>query len=421
MFIIAIIFVIFLLGFASIISAIETAMIAASPGRIQKTKTRGISKKVKLLMQLMKNKEKVISTMLIMYSILCTVATTIATGLIIEVVGDNLGTLVASAVMSILIIVFAEVIPKAIAVSKAEYIALRFVQFINNSLIIMKPINHILQIILRLFCFIFRIELKSDINATDEVRGVIEHLHREGDVIKNDRDMLGGVLDLRHITVEEIMVHRSQIVSLNANLSPKIIIEQALDSPHTRIPLWRDTKDNIIGVLHVRNILKEFHNKDVDIEKVNIMDFVTEPWFVPENALLSKQLMEFKTRRSHMAIIVDEYGDIIGILTLEDILEEIVGQIDDEVDNAPTKIVQKDKNSFVIDGTTTIRDINRELNTDIPDEDAHTISGFIMHKLERLPNIGDKLDVNNLVITTIKKQAHRIKQVLIEITYQEDK
>lgn len=406
--------VVILLGLSSIISALETAVIASSPGRVQKNKSVG-KKKINTLLEILRNKDKVISTLLILFSIINTVATTIAASVIIDVVGDNYGTVAASAIMSVLIIIFAEVIPKAIAVSKAEKIALKGAKFINISLILMKPINYILHKILKAFCFIFRIDLRSEISAADEVRGVIEHFHLEGNVIKHDRDMLGGVLDLRHISVEEVMVHRSQIISLNADLSAQEIITQAINTPYTRIPLWQGTKDNIIGVLHLRNVLKELHKNKYDFTKIDIKSFITEPWFVPEKALLSRQLMEFKDRRSHMAIVVDEYGEIIGILTLEDILEEVVGQIDDELDIEPNKIVRKDDKHYLLEGTATIRDVNRELNIELPDGDAHTISGIIMHKLERLPNVGDKIEIANVKLTIVKKQAHKIKQVQIEI------
>jgi len=408
-----------LLVCAFLLSALETSIIAASPGRIQKKRSMG-NKKVNLLLSLLKNKDRVISTLLIIFSVINTVATTIATGMILEIVGDDFGTIVASAVMSVLIIIFAEVIPKAIAVSKPEKIALRGAKFIDYALYFMKPINYGLQKILRLFCYLLRIDLKSDISASEEVRGVIEHYHMEGNVIKNDRDMLGGVLDLRHITVEEIMVHRSQMVSINADLPTSDIISQALNTPHTRIPLWQGTKDNIIGILHLRNVLKALHKNKFDYSKLDIKSYITEPWFVPENALLSRQLMEFKARRSHIAIVVDEYGDIIGILTLEDILEEIVGQIDDELDEESNKIVQKEKNLYIVDGTTTIRDLNREININLPDEEANTVAGIIMHELERLPNVGDKLEIGHVRLTIIKKQAHKIKQVLVEIIPNQD-
>ncbi|MDX2049955.1 MAG: CNNM domain-containing protein [Rickettsiaceae bacterium] len=419
MLIFSVIIVLILITSSSLLSALETAFIAASLGKIEKQR-KASPAKTRMLAKLLKNKDRVISTILIIYSIVNTVATTIATSTIIEIFGDEYGTVIASTIMSVLIIIFAEVIPKAIAVSNAEAIALNGVSFTNAALVIMKPINHSLHLFLRFFCFIFRIDLTTEISAADEVRGVIEHYHLEGNVKKYDRDMLGGILDLRHITVEAVMVHRSQIMSINIDQSPEDIINQALNTPHTRIPLWQGTKDNIIGILHVRNILKALHRNKYNFSKLDIKSYTSEPWFVPENAPLSKQLMEFKDRKSHMAIVVDEYGDIIGILTLEDILEEVVGQIDDELDVAPSKIIKKSKFNYIVDGTASIRDINRELSLKLSSENANTIAGLFMHNLERLPNVGDRIELSSARLTIVKKHFNRIKQVLIEIKPSED-
>ncbi|MDX1924454.1 MAG: CNNM domain-containing protein [Rickettsiaceae bacterium] len=413
------IIVLLLIAFSSYLSALETSIVAASPGRIHKSKNAS-KKKTTLLLKLLKDRNKIISTILVMFSIVNTVATTLATGVIMELVGGEYGIAASSAIMSVLLIIFAEVLPKSIGVSKAEQIALKGAGFIKSSLYFMFPINFAINKIIKLFCFIFRVNLNSEISAADEVRGVIEHYHQEGNVKKYDRDMLGGVLDLRHITVEEVMIHRSQIVSINIDQNAGDIITQALNSPHTRIPLWRETKDNIVGILHLRSILKALHKNKYNFNKIDISSYITEPWFVPENAPLSKQLTEFKDRRSHMAIVVDEYGDIIGILTLEDILEEVVGQIEDEIDVAPSKIIKKNENMYLVDGTASIRDINRELNLQLNGEDAHTISGMFMHHLERLPNVGDVIHTSGAKMTIVKKHTHKIKQVLIEILQLEE-
>ncbi|MDX1916725.1 MAG: CNNM domain-containing protein, partial [Rickettsiaceae bacterium] len=308
MFAISFFIVLLLVFLSSYLSALETSIIAAVPARVHKRKEFSKQRKT-LLLQLLKDKNKVISTILIIFSIINTVATTIATSLIIDIFGDEYGMIIASALMSTLIIIFAEVLPKAIAVSKAETIALYGVNFTNITLYIMKPINFGLHKILQGFCFIFGIDLHPEISAVEEVRGVIEHYHQEGNVRKDDRDMLGGVLDLKHITVEEAMIHRSQIVSIDIDLPLGDIITQALNSPHTRIPMWKNTKDNIVGILHLRSVLKALHKNKFNFGKIDISSYITEPWFIPENALLSKQLIEFKDRRNHMAIVVDEYGD----------------------------------------------------------------------------------------------------------------
>lgn len=409
--------VIFLLSMSFFISALETAIIAASPGRIlaKVNEKNSKAKKAKLLSELLNNKDKVISTLLIIYSILNTVATTVATGIIIDIFGEDNGTIIASALMSLLIIVFAEVIPKAIAVSKSVQIAIGGAYFIQYALKIMKPINYFLQKILVGFCFVFRINLKNEVSATDEVRGVIEHYHKEGNVKKGDRDMLGAVLDLRHIKVNEVMVHRSSIITINADLPISDIINKALSTPHTRIPLWKGSKDNIIGILHLRNLLKALHKQNFDYKKIHINDFISEPWYIPENTLLTTQLYEFRTKKKHFAIVVDEYGDILGILTLEDILEEIVGQIDDEHDLSLNNIINKGNNKYIVEGSTTLRDINRELNVDLPDEEAHTIAGLIMYEMERIPNVGESIVISDIKMTIAKRKNHTIKSVLLEL------
>ncbi len=413
------IIVLLLIALSSYLSALETSMIAATPGRVHKRKESG-KKKVTLLLSLLKEKNKVISTILIMFSIVTTVATSFATTIIIELFGEEYGMFISSALMSLLIIVFAEVLPKAIAVSKPETIALSGANFTRLSLYLMRPINFAIHKILQLFCFIFRIDLHPEISAADEVRGIIEHYHREGNVKKDDKDMLGGVLDLMHTTVEEAMIHRSQIISIDVDQPTGDIITQALNSPHTRIPMWKDTKDNIIGILHLRNILKALHKNKYNFSKIDISAYITEPWYIPENAPLSKQLVEFKNRRIHMAIVVDEYGDIIGVLTLEDILEEVVGQIEDEMDVTSNKIIKKSETAYMVDGILSIRDINRELGINLNDEEAHTISGLFMHVLQRMPCVGDVINFPGTKLTIVKKQAHRIKQVLIEIIHSDD-
>ncbi len=408
--------IICLLALAAIISATETAITATSPGKIQKIKSEG-NKKAELILSLIKTKEKVISTLLIGYSIIITVCTTIATKLFINLIGESKGTIASSLVMSFLIIVFAEVIPKAIAVVKAEKIVLFTLPAIVFFLKLLKPVNAMLEVAVKLFCFIFRINLKPDISGTDEVRGVIEHHHQEGNVYKFDRDMLGGVLDIRDMQVSEIMIHRSDIIAIKASLTNEEIVRATLSSPHSRIPLWKDSKDNIIGILHIRDLLRALYENNNDPKKINIKELMKHPWFVPDNALVVHQLNAFRERNNHFACVVDEYGDLQGIITLEDILEEIVGPIHDEHDCFhPNMLINKKSDSeFIINGSMTIRDINRELNWNLPDEYSNTIAGLIIHEIERIPNQGETLEIFNLKVTIIKKVANRIETIKVTI------
>ncbi len=399
---------------SALLAATETAITASSPGKIQKLKRQGV-KGTRTVLKVLKNKEKVIGTLLIGNSLINTVCTTIATSIFINWLGDS-GTIVASAVMSFIIIVFGEVLPKAIAVAKAEQLAFFTSPTIIFALKILEPINYVLEVFIKIFCFIFRIDLKQNISGADEVRGVIEHYHQEGNVYKIDRDMLGGILDIRQMTVSEIMVHRSNIVAINIDLPKEEIVKTALLlSPHTRIPLWRDNKDNIIGILHMRDLLRSLYENDNDVKKINIEELITKPWFIPDNALVTHQLHSFREKKTHFACVVDEYGDLQGIITLEDILEEIVGPITDEHDCQIDTIIKKSEFEFIIDGTVTIRDVNRQLNWNLPDDDANTIAGLIIHKIERLPNQGETIEMFNLDINITKKIGNRIDKVKITV------
>lgn len=415
MLIIVVSIVIFLLVAAALISATETAITATSPGLIQKMKSLG-DKRAMLLSDLLKTKEKIISTLLVGNSLANTLCTIIATSIFIEVFGDDLGTIISSVVMSFSIIVFSEVIPKAIAVAKSEKIALMATPTLIILLKILEPVNIVLAYIVKGFCFIFRIDLKSRVSATEEVRGVIEHHMNEGNVFKDDRDMLGGILDLRKMVIADIMVHRSNISAINIDTDHNKIIEIVLSSEHTRMPFWEENRDNIIGILHIKDLLSKLYNENkINTEGFNIRSLLSEPVFIPDNALVTKQLESFRDGQSHMACVVDEYGDLQGIITLEDILEEIVGQIYDEHDYTRTKVIKKSDTHYVIDGAMPVRDLNRELNWNIPENDATTIAGFVISKLERIPNQGEHLIHDNLKFTISKKLDNRIKTIKITI------
>ena len=407
-------FIAALLGLAALISATETAITATSPGLIQKLKSEG-NKKAELLLGLLKIKEKVISTLLIGNSIANTLCTTIATGVFIETFGDDMGTLISSIVMSFTIIVFSEVIPKAIAVAKSEKVALMATPVLLVFLKILQPINIALGYITRGFCFIFRIDLKQKVSAADEVRGVIEHHLSEGNVFKDDRDMLGGILDIRNLVIADIIIHRSSIVAINIDTPTDKIIKTVLSSNHTRIPFWEDDHDNIIGIMHVRDLLSNIYDTKSKYTEIDVRSLLSDTVFVPNNSLVTQQLQMFREGQTHLACVVDEYGDLQGIITLEDILEEIVGQIYDEHDTGKSKIKAKSENEFIIDGSLPIRDLNREFNWQIPESDATTLAGFIITKMERLPNQGEFLIEKNLKMIVKKKSENRIKTIQVFI------
>ena len=286
---------------------------------------------------------------------------------------------------------------------------------------ILEPVNIFLAYIVKAFCFVFRIDLKQNISAADEVRGVIEHHMHEGNVVKDDRDMLGGILDLRDLVIADIMIHRSNIVAINIDTKPEEIVNLVLSSHHTRIPFWEENHDNIIGVLHTKDLINAIYNNNKSnvVSEINIRALLSTPLFIPDNALVTGQLHSFKEGQTHLACVVNEYGDLQGIVTLEDILEEIVGQIYDEHDSNKDKIIQKSEKGFIIDGSTPIRDLNREFGWMLSEADATTIAGFIINKLERIPDQGEFFTEKNLKIIIKKKAANRIKTIRVIVTEEE--
>ena len=399
---------------ASLFSAIETAITAASPARMHKLKTEG-SHTAQIVLKLLKIKEKVISTFLILYSIMTTIAITIATSSLVMLYGEERGAIIASLSMAMIIVIFAEVIPKAVAIAKAEQITLATAQVVRFFMWLFKPVNFALSKIVRIFCFICGINLRHQISATEEVKGIIKHHHAEGNVFKSDKDMLEGVLEISNMDVSDIMIHRSQMCTIQADLPMHEIINQALETPYSRIPVWRGSKENIIGILRLRDLMRALKKQNFQLEKMKLSDFIHEPWFIPDNALVSYQLNAFRQKRYHIALIVNEYGDLQGLITLEDILEEIVGHIEDEHDKIADDIIKKGRKRFVIDGTTTIRDINRELEWNLSDEHATTIAGVIIHGIGRIPEQGEQFELFGLKILIRKKVNNKIKAVIAEV------
>jgi Mg2+/Co2+ transporter CorB len=250
----------------------------------------------------------------------------------------------------------------------------------------------------------------------EELRGAIE-LHRsegqpqEMDSVDKQRAMLRSILDLEHVDVEEIMTHRKNVEMINVDGEAEQQVQEILNSPYTRIPVYKDEQDNIIGVINVKTLLREIHSVGGDLTKIEITNVMSEPWFVPESTSLSDQLQAFRDRREHFALVVDEYGSFMGIVTLEDILEEIVGEIEDETDEVVSGVRKQPNGSLLVEGMVTIRDLNREFEWNLPDEDYSTIAGLILHEAQAIPEPGQSFTFYGFRFDVVRKQRHQITLV----------
>lgn len=256
--------------------------------------------------------------------------------------------------------------------------------------------------------------------AHEELRSSVDELHRGGQVVKQDRDRVGGLLDLHELEVSDVMVHRTKIRSINADMPPDAMLREILQSPHTRMPLWRDSLDNIVGVLHAKDLLRELSEAENDVSRIDIMKVARKPWFVPDTTTLQDQLNAFLRRKSHFAIVVDEYGEMQGLVTLEDIIEEIVGDISDEHDIDVQGVKQEADGSVVVDGAVPIRDLNRALDWTLPDDWATTIAGLVIHETQSIPEEKQAFTFHGKRFIVLKRERNRITRLRIKPAVTDD-
>lgn len=413
-YILASIFVSILL--AAFSSAAETSITACSKARIHKLKSSG-NKRAKIVSDLRENKEELMSTLLIVNNACNVLSSSLATFVATTLFGDD-GLLLATSIMTVLIVVFAEVLPKTYAFENAERVALGVAPILKFIMKILYPVNKVVGAIVSVTLTLFFLRKKSNRSAeviVDELRGAIDLGHEEGVVKRDKRDMLGSILDLGETEVSAIMLHRKNVLMINAELPTKELIKTAIENKkYTRIPLWKDNQDNIIGVLNIKDLVSIIE-EHIDFSRIHIKDYISEPWFIPDTTLLSDQLEAFRAKKNHFAIVIDEYGAIQGIVTLEDILEEIVGQIEDEHDISRANLREVGNGEYLIDGATNIRDINRSIGIELPDDEAATIAGFIIDLSRKIPERGETISYKNFEFEVIRKNAKQISLIKLAI------
>ncbi len=401
--------------FSAFFSSSETAITAVSRARIYTLIEQG-NKRASIIGELRKKKEELIGAILIGNNMVNILASAIATSLAIEHFGDD-GVAIATVAMTIIVVIFGEVLPKTYAIQHSEKTSLVLSPALQLVFRLLYPLSFLMKRLIDGMLKIFGIDINvstSVSSASDVIRGTIEMHHDEGHVVKHDRDMLGTILDLDEISVSEIMVHRLQMEMIDTGQPVEAIISDVISSTHSRIPLWKDEPDNIVGILHAKSLLKEIRaNKQLNHD--DIMAITNKPWFVPETTSLKEQLHAFRRERQHFAIVVDEYGDIKGMVTLEDIIEEIVGNIDDEHDRIqPIELIPAGENAYMFDGSMTIRDVNRLLEWDLPDEDASTVAGLILHEAREIPESGASFVFHGMKFDIVRRRGNQITRVRIE-------
>jgi len=411
-----------LLGISAFFSGSETALTAASRGKLHSMADKG-SRGAKRALALTEDTERLIGAVLLGNNLVNILAAALATSLFTRLFGDS-GVALATLVMTLLVLIFAEVLPKTYAITNSEGAASFVSAPIRALVIIFAPIVATVRITVRAILRLFGAKmtnLDEDDAAQQEIAGAIALSHSEGNFEKDDRDRLLGALDLKDREVDEIMLHRSDIEIIDAAASPQDIVTQSLASRYTRLPIFKDEPENIIGIIHTKDLLREVDKlvRGEDggpdaIDRLNITDIAREAYFVPETTPLDDQMREFLRRKAHFALVVDEYGDLQGLITLEDILEEIVGEITDEHDEDAEILDGKDTSgNFKIDGSATIRDVNRMHEWNLPDDEANTIAGLVIHEAQMIPKIGQVFSFHGFRFEIAGRDQNRITKLKV--------
>jgi Mg2+/Co2+ transporter CorB len=414
--------IIVLLILSALFSGSETALTAASRGKLRAQADKG-SAGAERALKITEDSERLIGSVLLGNNLVNILAASLATAMFTRLFGDS-GVAMATMVMTILVLVFAEVLPKTYAITNPETAAVSAARLISPVIIIFAPLVSAVRALVRGILRVFGVRIDPDrdvLAVRDEIAGAIALGHVEGAVEKEDRDRLLGALDLSDRDVEEIMRHRSEIEMIDVDLPPEQILESVLQSAHTRLPVYRDNPENIVGILHSKDLLRAMYGRmagqpldDVSFGDFSVLDVAMKPYFVPETTTLDDQMRQFLRRQTHFALVVDEYGTLQGLITLEDILEEIVGEITDEFDASEDPAVEQNEDGdWVVEGAMTIRDLNRQTDWKLPDDEAITVAGLVIHDAQMIPNVGQVFSFHGYRFEVAARHEHRITRLKI--------
>jgi len=406
--------IIVLIMLSFLFSGTETGMTASSKARLHALAANGDAR-AGVVERLTERKDRLVGALLIGNNLVNILASALATSVLLSIFGDS-GVIYATIAMTVVLVIFSEILPKSLALARPEQFALYVSPFARLVVFLFGPLTLAANGAVRLILAGFGVNLSHDepmLSPHEEIRGTVAVLHREGSFVKQDRDRVGGVLDLHELEVSDVMVHRTNMRSVNADDPPEAVVREILQSPHTRMPLWRGSLDNIVGVLHAKDLLRALNDVGNDFSRIDVMKIASKPWFVPDTTTLQEQLNAFLRRKAHFAIVVDEYGEVEGLVTLEDIIEEIVGEIADEHDIDVQGVKQEADGSVVVEGGVAIRDLNRALDWTLPDDEAVTIAGLVIHETQSIPDEKQAFTFHGKRFIVMKRDKNRITRVRI--------
>jgi Mg2+/Co2+ transporter CorB len=412
-----------LLVISAFFSASETALTAASRAALKGQADKG-TRGARTAMKIGEDNERMLGALLLGNNVANTLNAALTTALLTSIFGSQ-GVALATLVVTALVLVFGEVLPKTVAILNPVGVAVKVAPVIRVLILIFSPLVSTVRALVRAILRPFGLnpDPASQILARrEEIAGAISLGHSEGAVEKESRDRLLGALDLTDRTVDEIMRHRRNCEMVDADLPPEELVTRVLASPHTRLPLYRESDDNILGVLHAKELLREVDRlmhvhptREEALAALDVVKVAMKPYFIPDTTTLDEQMREFLNRRTHFALVVDEYGGLQGLITLEDILEEIVGEITDEFDKVDqnSQLKRGEDGSVTVDGAMTIRDLNRAMDWSLPDDEANTVAGLVIHEAQMIPIQGQAFSFHGFRFEVVTRRENRLTRIRI--------
>ncbi|HLR21995.1 MAG TPA: hemolysin family protein [Tissierellaceae bacterium] len=400
------------LALSALFSASETALMSLSKIRVKQmveNKEKGADRVNKLL----SDPNKLLGAILIGNNVVNVGASSLMTSLAIEIFG-NTGVGIATGIMTLLILIFGEITPKSLAAQNSEEVSLKLSSFVQFVMVILTPVNFILS---KITNFMIKI-LGGDIHASqpfitqEELKTIVGVSYKEGVLEGEEKDMIYNVFDFKDSQINDLMITRTEMTAIDVELPYEEIIHIISKEQYSRIPVYEDTMDNIIGILYLKDLLFLQGKKEGEF---NLRKYIRMPHFTYEFKSTKDLFKEMRTNRIHMVIVIDEYGGTEGIVTMEDLIEKIVGDIEDEYDKEIDDIEVVEKDEYIVNGNVRIDEINKLIGTHIESEDFDTIAGFVIGLIDKIPEIGEVIEYENIKFIIESINRNRIKKIRIII------
>ena len=408
--------IIMLLFVSAFLSGSETALTAVSPATMHRLEQHH-SRAAHCVNKLLADRGRMIGAILLGNTFINILVSSLATSLLAARYG-NTAVIITTIVLTFVVLVFAEVLPKTLAIARTDRFALGVGRILLPIVSFLAPIVDSVQFVVWRLLGLFGVREESQgepvLPPHEEIRGAVELAHREGTVHREHRNMLGGILDLRELSIGDVAIHRKNMIAVDADQTAAKIFEEVMAARHTRVPVWRETPDNIVGVLRTADVMRDFARRRGQFAGWDILALMEDAWFVPDTTTLEEQVRAFRHRRRHFALVVDEYGALQGLITLTDIVEEILGGIPDErATSEPAQVRLQADGSYLVEGTTPIRDLNRIFDWHLPDEEATTIAGLVIHEARTIPEVGQRFAYYGFKFEIARRQRNQITLVRV--------